>query len=581
MIHGRDLARRAAVFLGYLAVACLYNPEVVLHFRSMNFGRDGDPALFMWSLNWWPYAIAHHLNPFLADKIYNGTPVNLAWSTTVPFFALTLWPITRAFGVIASYNAAVLLSFAFSAFAAYLLAHYVTKNHAASLFAGFVYGFSPYMISQSLYHLHMLGAFVPPLLALLVIDSLAEKKLPWGAAGISFGILLVVQGLVSTEILFTSAIFLAIGLIVCVFLKAGNRGGIKVALTSPGAARLAKMLALGFSIFLVLFSPYLYYALFGPYRPAETIHSTLFCDDLLNFIFPGGAMLAGGKLFDFLNRYFPGGIQEANAYVPFPLWIAVLVGIKKWRRHPAVKACLLLFFSAAVLSLGARLSIGGAYTPVPLPWNLIRSLSVAKNVLPNRLMLFGYLSLSVLSAIYFKKIFGSRRGKLAERAVLLSAVLLMLPRIPFAGNTFKVPGIFASPENAARHIRSGSNVFVAPSRDEEVTLLFQVRSGMSFRMMTAGDLQLASQGYQSVYGSPIMWVLYDLLRSEESLLPLKFSTLRSVYARALADRKVDYIVVTDDTPNAGRMISYLSWVTRSPPVHADGAYIWRVNPGLK
>src|SRR5438270_12804851 len=39
---------------------------------------SSDPSIFIWSLRWWPYAIAHGLNPLHTDLIRSPQGVNLA-----------------------------------------------------------------------------------------------------------------------------------------------------------------------------------------------------------------------------------------------------------------------------------------------------------------------------------------------------------------------------------------------------------------------------------------------------------------------------------------------------------------------
>ncbi|MEM3845540.1 MAG: hypothetical protein QXU98_07560 [Candidatus Parvarchaeota archaeon] len=64
--------------------------------RLLNMG--GDPAFYLWSLKWWPYAISHGLNPFLAKASWAPFGQNLAWTTSCPSIAILMWPITNLFG---------------------------------------------------------------------------------------------------------------------------------------------------------------------------------------------------------------------------------------------------------------------------------------------------------------------------------------------------------------------------------------------------------------------------------------------------------------------------------------------------
>ncbi len=78
---------------------------IPIHFdfiNSMNIGVD--PAFYLWSLKWWPYAISHGINPFLTKAFWAPFGQNLAWTTSVPSIAILMWPVTDLLGPIFSYN---------------------------------------------------------------------------------------------------------------------------------------------------------------------------------------------------------------------------------------------------------------------------------------------------------------------------------------------------------------------------------------------------------------------------------------------------------------------------------------------
>ena len=55
-------------------------------------------------LVWWPYAIAHHLNPFVTQLIFAPVGFNLTWSTSIPLLSLLALPLTSTMGPIAAFN---------------------------------------------------------------------------------------------------------------------------------------------------------------------------------------------------------------------------------------------------------------------------------------------------------------------------------------------------------------------------------------------------------------------------------------------------------------------------------------------
>src|SRR5271163_4853141 len=93
----------------YLIVAyLLWGPA---HFTDIHrdvFTPSGDPFASVWYLRWWPFSIAHHLNPFFERYAYYPNGFNLAWSTSISTLALIMLPVTAIWGALTSFNVLVL-----------------------------------------------------------------------------------------------------------------------------------------------------------------------------------------------------------------------------------------------------------------------------------------------------------------------------------------------------------------------------------------------------------------------------------------------------------------------------------------
>jgi hypothetical protein len=126
-------------------------------------GCESDPPLLMWFLRWWPYAITHRLNPLHTDLIWAPRGFNLAWAAIIPLPVWVSIPLQQSFGLIGSYNILVMLALATAATAAYALCRRITGAFWPSIVGGAIFGFSPYMLGQSLGHLHTLEVFPIPL----------------------------------------------------------------------------------------------------------------------------------------------------------------------------------------------------------------------------------------------------------------------------------------------------------------------------------------------------------------------------------------------------------------------------------
>src|SRR5213080_3292019 len=57
-------------------------------------GHGLDPIAYIWFLNWWPWAIAHGLNPLVTHYVWYPHGFDLAWAGSMPSVALPMWPVT-------------------------------------------------------------------------------------------------------------------------------------------------------------------------------------------------------------------------------------------------------------------------------------------------------------------------------------------------------------------------------------------------------------------------------------------------------------------------------------------------------
>jgi hypothetical protein len=85
-IRGRPGVQHAAVLVSYCLLSlALFGPKVVHDFGSRFIARlPMDASIFIWSLRWWPYALAHHLDPLYTRLVWAPGGINLAWTTTPP-----------------------------------------------------------------------------------------------------------------------------------------------------------------------------------------------------------------------------------------------------------------------------------------------------------------------------------------------------------------------------------------------------------------------------------------------------------------------------------------------------------------
>ena len=169
-------------------------------------GNTGDPSIFIWSLQWLPFAFSHHLNPLVTDYLHYPTGANLMWNTSILFPALVLTPVTDLFGPIVSYNVLTVLGMSLSGWCAYLAVRRYSRHWISAVVGGLIYEFSPFMAVQITGHAHLFVAVFPPLLVLLADEILVRQRHRAWVIGVLLGVAAAAQLLTGTELLAISVL---------------------------------------------------------------------------------------------------------------------------------------------------------------------------------------------------------------------------------------------------------------------------------------------------------------------------------------------------------------------------------------
>ena len=300
----------------------------------------------MWSLVWWPHALAHGLNPFLTKIIWAPLGFNLTWSTTITLASLLFAPLTLTIGPIATYNVLCLMSLPIDALCAFILCWHITRDYSASLLGGYIFGFSPFMLGQlTSGHLHLLLAFSVPLSLYLVLLRTDEQ-----ISRLNFILLLAsilfAQLLLSLEIFATITMFGALGLLLSWSFSSDQYRETILDLVAP--------IACAYCVATVAAAPYFYHFFIYSVHLAPDSTAAFFSADPLNLLVPTPSIELGRfASFSSVSAGFIGGwTGEAGAYISLPLLlIAVVFAYRHW---PEREGKLLGYGLAAVilLSLG-------------------------------------------------------------------------------------------------------------------------------------------------------------------------------------------------------------------------------------
>src|SRR5579863_8366737 len=93
LAYDRSRLQTATALSIYSALSTLFfGTRVITHFQTEYVGvasagndfKYFDASSFMWDLTWWPYALTHGLNPFVAGIIWVPDGYNMTWANGIP-----------------------------------------------------------------------------------------------------------------------------------------------------------------------------------------------------------------------------------------------------------------------------------------------------------------------------------------------------------------------------------------------------------------------------------------------------------------------------------------------------------------
>ncbi len=549
-----------AFLLYLLASTVLLGHGAFAHFGSTTIGYGPDPLVFVWDLKWWPQAILDGLDPLRASVAYapEGFDTTLVASMAAPSIAMA--PLTQLAGPLVSYNVLTILAPAINGWAAYLLCRTAGARHWPSLAGGYLFGFSTYVLGHSLGHPFISLVAMLPLAVYLVLRH-QQRSVSGRWFVISLIAVLTFQFLTSTEVFLTmtmagTAVF-----------------GLAVVLLPERRASLfgtGKLIVAAYAITGVLVSPYLLSTLTAD-QTLSHIDPTYYSADPLNLIVPT-RITVGGTALQSIGERFTGNLAENGTYFGIPL-LFVLALFAWQRRRDRIAMLLVGAFAIALLAaLGPRLNVLGSVTPIRLPWTLFLHLPITEYVLPERIVVFAWLALGLVVALWLS--YPSRR-QWAKWAVVGVGLLAVLPdpgatdpRPPHFGakiwaSTRTIPDFFRSGDRAL--FAGRPNLLVLPYNEAEngANLYWQASSGMAYEM---------PGGYLSgtIPESFLCWPIVGRLRAQD-------------YRRADRGELLDFLAAKEVNgvlaPVAeARAAAPLLGALPGPARRSGGVLIYRVPP---
>ncbi len=523
------------VFIIYILISLAYFGFPTLNSPQTRYvGMNIDPTLFIWFIEWWPFAIIHHLNPFTTAYMWAPEGIkNLLWLNAIPGLSIIFSPLTILIGPVFTYNVIALLSPALSAFFAYILIKYITKNTAASAISAYLYGFSSFIMGNS--DLNVFFICLIPLLVYLFLLKY-DDKINAVVYVILSAVIFTLEFSISPEIYLIIFFFAITSILIYILLIIKNK---KIEYLSKFIVN-SFYFILSYVLSIVLVSPFLYIMFESieksPKYPMNPISWSTY---IINLILPGPVIFLGGRLF---YQIFNFRIRETASYLGIFIFIMLIwfaYERRKKSKSIAGKYLLILLAVILILSLGPYLHFNGNNTHFPLPWYIFYKLPVIGKAIPIRFMLFAFLILSIIAGLWLSSHNSSNPIKIIKYIILFLAIFSFIPNQYYFDSNSHMPRFFYKKEYK-RYIKRNSIVMIIPFSNSGYSLLFQAYTKNYFRL--AG-------GYNDTSFIPISYK--RSLIFEHFLYNKKFSRTNSkknlktsnLFKKFLLYHKINYIIV--------------------------------------
>jgi len=550
-----------------------------------------DATQITWFVDWVPFALAHGLNPFFSHSLFSPTGVNLAQNTDAPLLGLVTAPLAFFMGPIARSNLIMVLAMPVSATAAFAALRLWKVWGPAAAIGGLVYGFSPFVVGQSLAHPFLTFCPFPPLIAYTIASILQRRGSPT-RLGIATGLLLAGQYLCSQEI-FTTVVLLIGWAMLCLAVRDPQR-------TRKVARACWRPIAVAVGTAAVVLAYPVWMLELGPQHYVGTAHSLInpFHNDLFSFVAPGPLQQVGLGL----RQVVPdlSNPSESGGYIGIPVLLLATYFIWRSRRSPRMRLTVVVLLGAALLSLGSRLMVGGHLTPVPLPFAILVHLPLVQNVLPSRISFEVDACIAAVLAFGLDDIrrgkarFG--RGEPVARvrpgpvwAVVTLGVLVVtqLPQWPYSSQPVQT-----LPAEVRAAVPTGDPVAITyPSANGNFTqpMEWQVEDDFAFRLI-GGYAAHPGPRHKVNFGPDPMEPpeLMEFLNAQEShFLPYPFDApplepvtpeLESAASAALKRDHVRIVLVDRTAPGAAAVVGLFRHALGAPSVTSGRFVMWTEGP---
>jgi hypothetical protein len=566
----------------YVVLAMIANLPAWLHgpASELPFGGGLDVTQQVWFLGFTPDALIHGDNPFFANWMNFPYGVNLMANISMFLPGLVLSPITLIWGPIATFNVLMVLGFAGSATVAFAVFRRWVSWTPAAYVGGLLYGFSPFAVAEGSEHLFLQFAVLPPLFLFVLDRILFSERGSSVKRGILLGLLASAQLLISMEMLASTAVLSATGLILVVtycWSRAGEL--VRRALIAFGSAVLTFLIVCAYPLWVYFYAPEHTTGTAHPMKRLDSLST-----DAYGLVLPTSNQAIAPAVVQKISRHFVNRSHVENgSYVGVVLLLVLVVLTVVYWRVVVVRFAAAMFAIAVILSCGSRLRIDGHPTGLDLPFIVLTHLPLLDDEIAVRYTVYPFLFAGLLLAVGLDRIHRTGMGpiKVGNRSslaclVIAAACLVPLtPRWPYQISAPTIPAFFRTAN--AKSIPEGSVVLTYPfprgAKDDEA-MLWQIEEGLHYRLpggyvITAGPKDHAVTSGGRLYTEDLLEETYG-----GHSLPSPSKEEVSVVVSNLRTWDIGTIVVTGQGPGPASVDRLFSVVLGRPPREIDGADVW-------
>ena len=438
------------VFLFFLALAVVQTFPLALHMNDHAIGWAGDSYVMWWNLVSLKHSLLALSNPFHTSALYYPQGTDLYLHTLIPVNGVLSVPLQLITGnVLLSWNILMLTFLALSGTGGYALAYHVTKDRWASLFGGFVFAFSPFvMMHMNAAHFNIATTWPIPFFALFLLRFFERRSKTDILLAAVLGALMTWNWI---EFAIDAGWFalLLFSFWAIVRLRRGERAAI---LPMVGS------LLPGVVVWAVLSAPVVIPTVLAIQSGDYTVTTAdneagYYSPDAFAYFIPSPLWGPGEFANNFEKPYSTrAGSVETTMFLglsPLALAMVAVVSRRKSPLRTTIRFWSLVFGFFAVMSLGPELNAFALSLTVPLPFKLLQLLPlVGERREPARMIIVGALALGVLASIGVSVLARKYAHSFRHAGPLIACMALAVIgfeywNAPVSLASYQVPAIYA------------------------------------------------------------------------------------------------------------------------------------------